>query len=354
MPLETPQDLREHVELAIKVELSTIPPYLFAMYSIEDQTSEAALLIRSIVAEEMLHAALAANLLLAIGGRPPFSETTLIPSYPSLLPHHIPPLKLGLVPASPEVIRDVFMRIEQPEVHGAPAEPDMFESLGQFYHALEIGIDELSERSELFGDPQVDHQLSDPSFYAPVAFDAEDSGGLMLIVDAASARAAIEIIVHQGEGLSTERWADPTHQELTHYFKLLQISDGMSPLGAVRPVPSNPRTVDYPEALQSVSDLFNASYRYLFFILADLFGPMEDKGARVGGLYEVMARAMSQLALFLVQQSISTDEVAAPTFEVYEFGSGDPRGEVAGLAATVAKVHPELTEVQEILATLPG
>jgi hypothetical protein len=354
MPLGTPQDLREHVELAIKVELSTIPPYLFAMYSIEDQTSEAALLIRSIVAEEMLHAALAANLLLAIGGRPPFEETRLIPTYPSLLPHHIPPLELGLVPASPEVIRNVFMRIEQPEVHGAPAEPDMFESLGQFYHALEIGIDDLSERFDLFADPQVDHQLSDPSFYSPVAFDAEDSGGLLRIDGADSAKAAIEVIVHQGEGLSTDRWADPAHQELTHYFKLLQIADGTSPLGTVRPVRSDPRTAVYPEALQPVSDLFNASYRYLFLILADLFGPMEDKGARVGGLYEVMARAMSRLALFLVEQPISADEVAAPTFEVYEFVSDEPKGEMALLGATVAEAHPDLTEVQEILAALPG
>jgi hypothetical protein len=92
------------------------------------------------------------------------------------------------------------MRVEQPEVHGAPAEPDRFESRGQFYHALEIGIDELSERFDLFADPQLDHQLSDPSFYAPVAFDAEDSGGLMLIDGADSAKAAIEVIVHQGEG----------------------------------------------------------------------------------------------------------------------------------------------------------
>ena len=353
MPIGTREDLQAHVQLAIKVELSTIPPYLFAMYSIEDQHSEAALLIRSIVAEEMLHAALAANLLLAVGGRPRFDTTALIPTYPGLLPHHIPPLELGLVPASPQVIQDVFMRIEQPEAHGAPAEPDMFESLGQFYHAIQIGIEEVSERVDLFADPQLDCQLSDPSFYSPVAFDAEDSGGLVLVDGPESAKAAIEVIVHQGEGLSTERWADPAHQELTHYFKLLQISDGTSPLGAVRPVRPNPRTADFPEALRPVSDLFNASYRHLFFILDDLFGPMEDKDARVKHMYAVMAGAMSQLALVLVRQPISSTEVAAPTFEIYEFGSDNHKSELADLAATVTELHPELGEVREVIAVLP-
>ncbi len=352
MPIDTPQDLREHIELAIKVELSTIPPYLFAMYSIEEQASEAALLIRSIVAEEMLHAALAANLLLAVGGRPGFDTTALIPTYPDFLPHHIPPLEVGLVPASPEAIRDVFMRIEQPEVHGAPAEPDLFESLGQFYHALEIGIDELSDRRDLFADPQTDCQLSDPSFYAPVAFDAEDSGGLMLIDGPESARAAIEVIVHQGEGLSTERWADPAHQELTHYFKLLQISDGTSPLGAVRPLKSNPRTAEFPNRLQPVSDLFNASYRYLFFILAELFGPLHHKGEAVGSMYQLMAQVMSELALFLVEQPIGNGEVAGPTFEVFEFESQDREGELVMMAAAAAGAFPELAEVRDAILAL--
>ena len=65
MPITTPEELRQHLALAIQVELTTVPPYLYALYSIEDQTSEAARLIKSVVAEEMLHAALVANLLVA-------------------------------------------------------------------------------------------------------------------------------------------------------------------------------------------------------------------------------------------------------------------------------------------------
>ncbi len=242
MPIETPQDLRDHLALAIRVELTTVPPYLYAMYSIEDQASKPALLIRSIVAEEMLHAALASNVLLAIGGEPDFASSAYMPAYPSDLPHHAPPLRVNLAACTPELLRDLFMRIEQPEVHGAPDEPDEFETLGQFYHALEHGLKRIDDTHDLFAEPQLDRQLADPSFYAPVAFDAEDSGGLGAIANIEAANEAIHVIIHQGEGLSDDRWADPDHQELTHYYKLLSIYEGESPLGPVTPLRKNPTT----------------------------------------------------------------------------------------------------------------
>lgn len=342
MPIDTVQDLREHVELAIQVELSTIPPYLYALHSIEDQKSEAALLIRSIVVEEMLHAALATNVLLAIGGEPRYRTTDWIPTYPELLPHHTPPLMIGLEPASTAVIRDVFMRIEQPEVHGAPPEPDVFETLGQFYHAIEEALSELDDHNGLFDDPQLSRQLGDPGYYSPVAFDAEDSGGLVAVSDLGSAFEAIEIIVHQGEGLSTERWADPLHQELTHYYKLLDIAEGTSPLGPVRPVPSNPRVVDYPGSVRDVADCFNAVYRFTFIVMHRIFQGGEQQEALVGTLYRCMSDVLAPLAEHLVGQPIPTG-VAAPTFEIWEFGA-DPDVELAALAAGLRGQHPELEE----------
>jgi ferritin-like protein len=68
--LESP---REHLQWAIELEHSTIPPYLCALYSIEpSQNSEATELVSSVLFEEMLHMTLAANLLNAVGGRPQF------------------------------------------------------------------------------------------------------------------------------------------------------------------------------------------------------------------------------------------------------------------------------------------
>ena len=352
MPIDTVEDLRAHIELAIRVEMSTIPPYLYAMYSVVDQTSEAALLIRSIVAEEMLHAALATNLLLAVGGSPRYGGREYMPAYPMDLPHHRPPLRLDLSRCTAEIISDVFMRIEQPEVHGAPPEPDEFESLGQFYHALEVGLRELNASHDLFSNPQLDSQMSDAAFYAPVKFDTEDSGGLLPISDLESAIDAIEIIIHQGEGLSDERWADPDHQELTHYHKLVQIHDGYSPLGKVWPLRTNPSTADYPEAIQTVSNLFNALYSGVYRILDQIFSGESDQRRMVGLLYVVMGDLMSRTAHFMVAQELGDGTNAAPTFEFYDLPTGSAVDEIRELADDAAKHFPDLLSVRDAIEGL--
>jgi hypothetical protein len=352
MPIDTPEDLRDHLELAIQIELSTIPPYLYAMYSIADQTSQSALLLRSIVVEEMLHAALVTNLLLATGGSPDFASTKYMTPFPCDLPHHDPPLRVDLAACSDDQIRKVFMRIEQPELHDAPAQPDQYETLGQFYHAIELAIEDLSASHDLFSNPQLDAQLSDSRFYRPVDFDAEDSGGLMPIEDRESAVEAIEVIVHQGEGLSDDRWADPSHQELTHYWKLVQIAEGTTPIGEVRPVGTNPKTVDYPEHIRPASDLFNAIFRGLFLVLNRIFDGVSDQGRSVGVLYILMADVLSQLAAFLVAQPIGDNRVAAPTFEIFEFRSDQPLEETIAIAREAARLHPQLSTVHEALRGL--
>lgn len=352
MPIDTLEQLKEHVELAIAIEMSTIPPYLYAMYSLEDHESEAALLLRSIVAEEMLHAALATNLLLALGGNPDFEGTKYIPRYPSLMPHHKPPLTLGLVPISENSLRDVFMRIEQPELHGAPSEPDEYETLGQFYHAIEEALEQLDATHEIFSNPQTVRQMSDHRFYRPVEFDAEDSGGLAAISNLATAEAAIEVIIHQGEGLSDDRWADPGHQELTHYHKLLQIAEGDSPLGAVRNLPHNPRSSDYPDPLRKVNDLFNGIYRGLSLVMARIFEGEDSQPRAVGVLYILMADVLAQLGRFLVSQPLEDGFMAAPTFEVYEFASDDRVDEMVSLAHEVSAEFGELTPVYDALRGL--
>ena len=346
MPIDDPDSLRKHIELAIQVELSTIPPYLYAMYSIADPESEAALLIRSIVAEEMLHAALATNLLLAVGGKPRFDGTYYMPVYPMNLPHHKPPLTLDLAPCSLDLVENLFMRIEKPGVSGAPAEPDEYETLGQFYHALEQGLIEVSSQFDLFADVNADAQMSEHAFYRPVAMDADDSGGLMLIDGLVSAIEAIEIIVHQGEGLSHERWADPAHQELTHYHKLVLIRNGVSPLGAVHPVSVNPKAAGYPEDVRLVADLFNALYRAVYRAMGRIFAGGDDQPQAVGVLYLLMGDMLSQLGRFLVGQSLGNGLRAAPTFEIYEFGD-DALEEIEVMAHRSALTFAELSPVYE-------
>ena len=350
MAIDTIDDLRTHVALARQVEMSTIPPYLYSAYSIKDQDSDAAKLIISVVVEEMLHLALTTNLLLALGGEPDWGPT-LMQRYPSLMAHHQPDLMLHLTRCRPEVVRDLFMTIERPESPGAPPEDDEYETLGQFYLALELAIDALAQREDIFGDHQPERQLSDPSLYGAVKYVADDSGGLMMISDAVSAKAALEVIIHQGEGVSAERWADESHQELTHYWKFGQIADGTSPIGETWPVVDDPRSTDFPEALRPVSDLFNAVLRLVFSTMEGMFSSHADQGALAGRLYSLMSEVLSPVARLLMTQPMSESTNAGPTFEWYEF-SAAPESEVLQLADSVAANYPDLEQVAQTLSVV--
>ncbi|CAG8831502.1 873_t:CDS:10, partial [Gigaspora margarita] len=66
----TLDNLYEMLKIAMTIELTTIPPYLYAMYSIKPGTEigdEISRQIRHVAAEEMLHLSLVANLIAAIG-----------------------------------------------------------------------------------------------------------------------------------------------------------------------------------------------------------------------------------------------------------------------------------------------
>ncbi|HSF86661.1 MAG TPA: ferritin-like protein [Acidimicrobiia bacterium] len=352
VPIETPEQLKEHLALAIEVELTTVPPYLFAMYSLADQDAPAAQLIRSVVTEEMLHAALIGNLLLAVGGEPRFAETVQSIRYPRALPHHIPELIVDLEPCSHELIERVFLTIERPELHDAPPEPDEYQSLGQFYHALELAIERLAAEGDLFRDPQVDRQLSDPASYAPVAFDSETSGGLIAVTDLASACRAIETVIHQGEGVSEDRFADAEHRELTHYAKFLELADGTIPLGEIKAVMRSPTASSFPDFVRPVAALANALYGFTFELLDRLYGSSPAGPATVGDLYRSMA-LLGEVSRYLMSLEADGGEVAGPPFRATAFA--DPAGaasEVRRAAAAAGREHPALRSVLSELEAL--
>lgn len=349
MPIDTIADLHEHLRLAIRVEMTTIPPYLYAMYSVEDPATDAAKLVRSVATEEMLHAALVANLLIAVGGEPNFHDPAMVPAYPGLLPHHVPDLTVDLAPLSAEVIRDVFLVIEQPGEHEAPPEPDTFETLGQFYHALEEALVRLDADHDLFAMPATDRQLG-PNAYAPVKFDAAESGGLLIVHSLATALEALEIVIHQGEGLSDDKWADPSHKELTHYAKFLAMADGEIPIGRVFDAPHSPKLVDLPSELQSVARLFNAVYTHLLAVMDAAYRSLDPDGrdALVGTMYGLMEALMRPLARYLFTEG---DGRAGPTFEFHAFESDAP-AELRALGDVVGTEHPSLRPVVEHLSRL--
>jgi hypothetical protein len=79
----------EALQNAVRLEHATVPPYLTALYTLKPGGAGvrvAAGILRGIVEEEMLHMALACNILNAIGGTPRIAEPGFIPDYPGPLP----------------------------------------------------------------------------------------------------------------------------------------------------------------------------------------------------------------------------------------------------------------------------
>ncbi|XP_035682166.1 uncharacterized protein LOC118419733 isoform X2 [Branchiostoma floridae] len=114
---DTLDDLKRTLQIALQLELSTIPPYLSALFSIKDgYNREVAALIKSVVVDEMKHMALVSNLLNAIGGAPKLNHRSIVPSYPAALPGGANPgLVVKLARCSLNHIRTVFQGIERPD-----------------------------------------------------------------------------------------------------------------------------------------------------------------------------------------------------------------------------------------------
>jgi hypothetical protein len=91
--------LMEGLQAAIELEMSTIPPYLYAAWSVDPGSQGADPgappadpsgvqgIIKTIAIEEMLHMGIACNMLVSIGGHPQI--LTRAPAYPARLPMNI-------------------------------------------------------------------------------------------------------------------------------------------------------------------------------------------------------------------------------------------------------------------------
>ena len=110
------EQLRKDLQTALQLEHSTIPPYLTALASIKfSYNLEIQNILETIVVQEMMHMALAANILNAVGGKPSLYSKEFLPSYPSRLPGGVQhDLIVPIEKLSLGLIRNIFMKIEQP------------------------------------------------------------------------------------------------------------------------------------------------------------------------------------------------------------------------------------------------
>lgn len=266
------------LQAALHLEFSTIPVYLSAAFSFVNGNEAIQRLITRIAIEEMLHFIIVANTMNAIGIVPDIEAA--VPTYPFDLDLLEPPLHLELKSYTPELVEQLFLRIE------TPRNPILFKArlaavpktVGEFYE----GIIDIIAGGKIPGLFEVDPTLRNvpvipnPPAFREIAYrDDNDARKFAIpasidfaITDIASAVRHLKWLVDQGEGTSKTD-TDPIDLSglPAHYYRFVSIlkgkylvadsgaelgysySGGSLPFdpGAVRDCDPNPRIADYAE-----------------------------------------------------------------------------------------------------------
>jgi hypothetical protein len=321
-PITSLADAYAQMQIAINLELATLPVYLYAKFSILAGTNEQAVAdFTAIAHEEMSHLCLACNILNAIGGNPVLQPL----KYPSAFPGDIGPP--GGAPIVAHLLRfseaaiDQGMAIEQPVkpipvVEGAFLAAVTTETIGQFYAKLDAYLSGLPANAW----HKDRNQIRDTQFFP---------GQIYRVSDYASAHHAISQIVSQGEG--TPDVPLDFENELAHYYRFWslkmgkQITKGKTKgsyvwgsaivvdYNAVHPAIADPSAHDFskesPEA-RSVQDACNEAYTKLIDALQLAFsGDPDQMGTAVRAMFDLRKSALAALAI-----PLASGDVAGPAF----------------------------------------
>lgn len=322
------EDLRKAVQVAIELEHSTMPPYLYALYSLGTSNQDVADTLLSVVQEEMLHMLLMCNLLNAIGGQPSIDRATFVPDYPTALPGTVESgLKVPLEPFSKVLAETVFMKIEEPEfpINFPVAADALPMTIGQFYAGIKNQLQNLGP-SVFTGSAGL--QATTDQF--PFSADQE-------IKDLASALEAVDLIVHQGEGTKESPQFDTN--EFAHYYRFAEFVKGrklipnpaataMSPpqerylyggavvtidAAGILPLRKNPKASQYPidSDARKATDDCNRIYTKMLKSLHSTFnGSPAELDQAIG-----MMRKLRTSAKHLTQIALPDGTRAGPSFE---------------------------------------
>jgi rubrerythrin len=272
------------LQQAIELEHATVPPYLYALYSLDaSKNKEIVNILQSVVVEEMLHMTLASNVLNALGGTPNIEHRDFIPEYPGPLPGGVESqLIVQLAPFSigNNSQLKTFLTIEEPEnpidypvkllIEGSKKI-----TIGEFYQNIKEFIIKIGDSA--FTNPPR-HQVG------PDLME-----GSIVVTNVDTACQAIETIVRQGEG-TEQSPTEPGPYEWAHYYRFEQINKGKElqkdnngkfsysgkPISlntnGIYNAPINPKSSKYPQnSLQQLAcNNFNYTYTSLLFALHKL------------------------------------------------------------------------------------
>jgi Ferritin-like len=340
---------------AAQLEHLIMCQYLYASFSLKTEpddglTAEQAdavgrwhKTLTGIAIEEMLHLALVANVMSAIGAAPSLTR----PNFPRRSEYLPPGVRFALLPFG-EAALTHFLYLERPEgmqrldaagfvPAEAPPEPVQpsevmprlqdFSTVGHLYRGIEHGLRHLAgrlgERALFVGPPRA--QATPEIFRWPQ---------LIAVTGLQSALAAIEEIIEQGEGARGD-W------QRAHYGRFLgiweeyrQLREQDPSFDPARPVipafTRQPFDIPEPQPLltepvtRTVAELFNLGYELLLQLLTRFFTHTDETDEQLGALAEgafgLMGGVLGPLGRALTRLPAGgahTGRTAGPTFEMY-------------------------------------
>jgi Ferritin-like len=341
---------------AAELEHGLMCEYLFAQFSLKRSVDEGLSVeqlatvaawervLIDVIKQEMLHLALTTNLLTAIGAAPHLHR----PNFPILSRWYPPGVQLALVPFGERALRH-FIYLERPEgmdlddAEGFAAvgqaqpltdgdqlmaAPEDYQTVGHLYRGIEQGLERLVERhgedGVFIGPPQ-----------AQATTEVFEWSELTAVTDQASAKAAIELIVEQGEGARGD-WRNAHFGKfvalLEDYLATRAADPGFEAARPVEPaylrrppdVEAAALTITDPLTAE-VTDLFNAVYETTLQALSRYFVRSGETDAQVTTLAttakHLMNWVMRPLGSLLTSLPLGPERpgvLTGPAFEIVQ------------------------------------
>src|SRR5437870_4692921 len=287
---------------ACELEHGLLCEYLYAQFSLKRSVEEGVsvgqlariqaweLTLIDVIKQEMLHLALATNILSALGAAPHFER----PNFPILSRWYPPDVQIALVPFGERALRH-FMFLERPEGMSLrdaegfgsfgmmqpltvddpqiTAGPEEWHTVGHLYRGIEAGlahlVDRYGEGAVFIGPPR-----------AQATTQVFEWAELTAVTDLSSASAAIEVIVEQGEGARGD-WVQSHFGKfvgiLEDFLSQRALDPKFEPARPVMPVYlRQPPDVDEVTLIEDqltrrVADLFNAVYEVILQVQSRYF-----------------------------------------------------------------------------------